>query len=605
MKYRIFISSVQDEFAAERRKLKEWLKSDPFISRFVDSVFLFEDVPAKGRAPADVYIDEVKGSDIYIGLIGTQYYGKNSEKRGRSATECEYDAAVSAGVECWVYLSNVPRRDKKTEAFIAKIGSVATWAKYEGFPELRDAFFSSFVDFLDKRHILVVSDFDIMACPRAKMTDISRERVSWYLQMLHRYGKKSLPLDASPQKLLMHLGMLKGRYLTNAGVLLFGLKPQDFYYQTTLKCAWIEGTVYMRPFLDTAKYEGDLFALLDQGRNFVMSRIASSRGLRTDGPIAPSRPEIPEEAVEEAIVNALIHRNWHSSASVEIRLFADRLEIWSPGHLPPEITIPELYEEHDSHPVNKEILKAFDKINVIESLGTGIERMISACHASGLPTPVFEYHGSAFVVTILKDAWTRTALESLDLNPDQIKAVSYVKVNGWISSSRYAELYNVPMRTSSRELGELAHKGVFVLMGKGRQSRYELKSNRARIAPIAPNAAQRRKTQEIKGNQGAERNATQETTIETSKETGATSKETSKEIRSLPVDLSDAARLIAVTLLQNPTWTARDAAKHLGLTQQGVQYHIVKLAHVLHHEGPTKKGRWVFGPGPKGKGRAK
>ena len=129
MKYRIFISSVQDEFAAERRKLKEWLKSDPFISRFVESVFLFEDVPAKGRAPADVYLDEVKGSDIYIGLIGTQYYGKNSVKRGKSATEREYDAAVLARVECWVYLSNVPRRDKKSEAFVAKIGSVATWAK--------------------------------------------------------------------------------------------------------------------------------------------------------------------------------------------------------------------------------------------------------------------------------------------------------------------------------------------------------------------------------------------------------------------------------------------------------------------------------------------
>ena len=135
--------------------------------------------------------------------------------------------------------------------------------------------------------------------------------------------------------------------------------------------------------------------------------------------------------------------------------------------------------------------------------------------------------------------------------------------------------------------------------------RNEPKSNRARIAPIAPNAEQRRKPSKNKGNQGPKRNATQETTKETSKETSVTSKETSKEIRSLPIDLSDAARLIAVTLLQNPTWTAKEAAKHLGLTQQGVQYHIVKLAHVLHHEGPTKKGRWVFGPKPKRKGRAK
>ena len=603
MKFRIFISSVQDEFASERRKLKDWLTSDPFVSRFVESVFLFEDVPAKGRVPADVYLDEVKGSDIYIGLIGARYYGTNSVKRGVSATEREYDVAVSAGVECWIYLSNVPKRDKKTEGFVAKVGTASTWAKYEGFPELRDAVFSSFVDFLDKRHLLVVSDFDVMACPQARLEDISKERVGWYLERLHAYGKKSLPLDASPQKLLKHLGMLKGKYLTNAGVLLFGIKPQDFYYQTTLKCAWVEGTVYTRPFLDSAKFEGDLFALLEQGRNFVVSRIAHSRGLRTDGPIAPSQPEIPDEAVEEAIVNALIHRNWHSSASVEIRLFADRLEVWSPGHLPPEITIPELYEEHDSHPVNKEILKAFDKINVIESLGTGIERMIAACHAVGLPTPVFEYHGSAFVVTILKDVWTRTALESLDLNPDQVKAVSYVKVNGWISSARYAELYKVPMRTSSRELGELARKGVFVLVGKGRQSRYELKSNRARIAPIAPNSAQGQKPLKNKGKQGPKRKlspqTSKETTIETAQETSKETGVTSKETWHLLDGLSDAARLIAVTLLQNPTWTAKDVAKHLRLTQQGVQYHIVRLSHVLHHEGPTKKGRWVFGPKPK------
>ncbi len=138
--------------------------------------------------------------------------------------------------------------------------------------------------------------------------------------------------------------------------------------------------------------------------------------------------------------------------------------------------------------------------------------------AAGLPTPVFEYHGSAFVVTILKDTWTRTALESLDLNPDQIKAVSYVKVNGWISSARYAELYKVPMRTSSRELGELARKGVFVLVGKGRQSRYELKSNRARIAPIAPNSEQVQKSSKNKGKSKFDRSLSPQTTTETAQE---------------------------------------------------------------------------------------
>ena len=174
---------------------------------------------------------------------------------------------------------------------------------------------------------------------------------------------------------------------------------------------------------------------------------------------------------------------------------------------------------------------------------------------------------------ILKDAWTRTALESLDLNPDQIKAVSYVKVNGWISSSRYAELYKVPMRTSSRELGELAHKGVFVLVGKGRQSRYELKSNRARIAPIAPNAERHTKPQKNKGK------TTPETTIE---------------------NLREGTRAVYEAILSEPTNNLEQIAEKTGMTRDGVFYHVKVLRKELglRHEGPTKKGRWVFGPKP-------
>ena len=208
---------------------------------------------------------------------------------------------------------------------------------------------------------------------------------------------------------------------------------------------------------------------------------------------------------------------------------------------------------------------------------------------------VSEYHGSAFVVTILKDAWTRTALESLDLNPDQIKAVSYVKVNGWISSSRYAELYKVPMRTSSRELGELARKGVLVLVGKGRQSRYELKSNRARIAPIAPNAEQHTKPQESKGNQPPKRKVSPQTTLQTTLQT------TPQTIMGdSPGDLSKMESEIVLAIRSNPEITRTAIASNLGITLDGVKYHLkalrIKLG--LRHEGPTKKGRWVFDPRP-------
>ena len=170
-----------------------------------------------------------------------------------------------------------------------------------------------------------------------------------------------------------------------------------------------------------------------------------------------------------------------------------------------------------------------------------------------------------------------------------------MKVNGWISSSRYAELYKVPMRTSSRELGELAHKGVFVLVGKGRQSRYELKSNRARIAPIAPNAEQHTKPLKNKGKLTADRSLSPQTSKETAQETA---QETPQE--SAQEHLSVEESRIVDYIRSNAAITRKLLSEKLGISSDSVKRRLdaLKAKLGLHHEGPTKKGRWVFGPKP-------
>ena len=67
----IFISSVQKEFAEERRALFDYIKKDPLLRRFYD-VFLFEDLPASGRRPDEAYLAEVDRCGIYLCLLGSQ-----------------------------------------------------------------------------------------------------------------------------------------------------------------------------------------------------------------------------------------------------------------------------------------------------------------------------------------------------------------------------------------------------------------------------------------------------------------------------------------------------------------------------------------------------
>ena len=82
---KIFISSVQKEFAQQRSDLKAFLLGDAVLSRFVSEVFLFEELPAKDRRAEQAYLEEVKRCDIYLGLFGYEYGNEN--RQGLSAKE--------------------------------------------------------------------------------------------------------------------------------------------------------------------------------------------------------------------------------------------------------------------------------------------------------------------------------------------------------------------------------------------------------------------------------------------------------------------------------------------------------------------------------------
>ena len=173
-----------------------------------------------------------------------------------------------------------------------------------------------------------MGEFDKSVCREMYPSDISEETVTWYLrEMAYRKRKAALPITTTADELFTRLGLMKGDCYTWAAALCFSRNPQQWSYRTTLKCSWNEGVEFGRPFLDTDKFEGNLFELMRQGVDFVMSHIAQSRGLRTESFQAPMRFELPREVVEEALVNALFHRDnmeGHVDGSASARIGAFR-----------------------------------------------------------------------------------------------------------------------------------------------------------------------------------------------------------------------------------------------------------------------------------------
>ena len=187
--------------------------------------------------------------------------------------------------------------------------------------------------------------------------------------------------------MLEHLNLLNDGRLTNAAVLLFGKSPQRFLICSEIRCAHFHGTEVGKPIPSYQVYKGTAFDLVDQAVDFVLSKINRLIGTRAQDVRAPTTYEIPKEVVSEAIVNAVAHRDYTDNASVQVMLFANRLEIRNPGRLPPPLTLEKLRTAHSSVPGNPLLAESLYLAEYIERMGTGTLDMIRRCAEAGLPEP--------------------------------------------------------------------------------------------------------------------------------------------------------------------------------------------------------------------------
>jgi ATP-dependent DNA helicase RecG len=179
--------------------------------------------------------------------------------------------------------------------------------------------------------------------------------------------------------------------------------------------------------------------------------------------------------IEEAIVNAVAHRDYNSTGSVQVMLFADRLEIRNPGLLPPALTIETLTMDHSSYPFNPLIAESLYLAKYIEKMGTGIQDMVEHCKNAGLKPPEFKID-DAFVITI----WRKKGIAFKNIggqisgqiggqiSETQQMILSFIIKNNRISRREIAEKLNINESAIQKHINTLKQIGIIERIGSTR-----------------------------------------------------------------------------------------------------------------------------------------
>lgn len=286
--------------------------------------------------------------------------------------------------------------------------------------------------------------------------------------------RERLPEVAPSDTLEVILAKLKltlpGKRVKRAAHLLFGNDPQRLTPTAQVQIGRFKDE---ETILDDKRVEGNLFQQISQVeqllRNYFFIRYEFPSGREgRSGVGAMQREEVWEfpykaarEALINALINALIHRDYTSTGRVQIRVYDDRMVISNPGGLPAGLMISDLLlEPHDSLPRNPILAQICYYAKLVEQWGSGTIRMRNACRAQGLPDPIFQSTATAFTVTLRKDDLSDERLRQRGLNARQIQIMHYVRQNGSVKNSEYQAVTGAARRTATRDLEQLHEMGL-------------------------------------------------------------------------------------------------------------------------------------------------
>jgi ATP-dependent DNA helicase RecG len=332
-------------------------------------------------------------------------------------------------------------------------------------------------------------DFD------SQMTNVNFSDFEFDEKLIAKINKKFFGFSESNacREILSEFKLIKNNKI-NKGAYLCFVKENKLFKNAQVKAARFKGNKPVS-FIDMQDFTGNIINAVDDCLNFIKKHI--NRAVIIEGkPERTERWDYPLPALREAVINAIVHRDYNDKGNVQIRIFDDSLEIWSPGLLPKEIDIESIEITGRSIPGNTVLADIFHTLNYIEAWGTGLSRIIEYSKQFGIGKPEFKHIQGALVIKFFRNVpddvtdkltdehipyqtknqeLTNEGLMS-DLTEglnEGLKGLFHeIFYNPGLNSSQLSVLVERPQKTIERWLSKLKNKNLIEFRGSKKTGGY-------------------------------------------------------------------------------------------------------------------------------------
>jgi ATP-dependent DNA helicase RecG len=321
--------------------------------------------------------------------------------------------------------------------------------------------------------------------PRSSLKDINVKTIR-HFQELAKTRFPFITREKDIKLILQKLNLAEKGKLKRAAILLFGKNPKKYFTSAFVQ---VGRFISESDVISTDVIEGNLFEQVEKTIEILRLKYLENR-FYYEGIYRKEDLIYPEDALREAVINAVIHRDY-IGPHTQLRVYDNELWLWNIGKLSDEITFDKLKKPHSSYPRNELLADIFFKAGFIEAWGRGTLKIISKCREKNLPEPEFSGMGGGFKVAFKKgsvggkdtEEVGKTTLKIIEqvrrkfgerFGESSEKILEIILANKNISAQKIAKQLNISSRAVEKQIAKLKKYGILKRIGPAKSGHWKV-----------------------------------------------------------------------------------------------------------------------------------